>query len=116
VNAVVADSEEEAARLVLPNLHQMVALRTGQPLQAQLTVEEALAKPLPAQGQAMADSMLARWVVGTPDRAAEQVQALASTYDVDEVMLHPVAGALEGTPADHSPAREQTLRLLAKVI
>src|ERR1700712_1885663 len=116
VNAVVADSEEEAARLVLPNLHQMVALRTGQPLQAQLLLEEALAKPLAPEHQALADSMLTRWVVGTPDQAAEQVQALASTYDVDEVMLHPVAGALEGTPADHSPAREQTLRLLAKVI
>ena len=116
VNAVVADSEEEPARLVLPNLHQMVALRTGQPLQAQLLLEEALAKPLAPEHQALADSMLTRWVVGTPDQAAEQVQALASTYDVDEVMLHPVAGALEGTPADHSPAREQTLRLLAKVI
>jgi luciferase family oxidoreductase group 1 len=116
VNAVVADSEEEAARLVLPNLHQMVALRTGQPLQAQLLLEEALAKPLAPEHQALADSMLTRWVVGTPDRAAEQVQALASTYDVDEVMLHPVAGAFEGTPADHSPAREETLRLLAKVI
>ena len=116
VNAVVADSEEEAARLVLPNLHQMIALRTGQPLQAQLLLEEALAKPLNPAHQALADSMLSRWVVGTPDQAAEQVHALAATYDVDEVMLHPVAGALEGTPPDHSPAREETLRLLAKVI
>jgi hypothetical protein len=28
-------------------------------------------------------------------------------------MLHPVAGALSGTPADQAPAREETLRLLA---
>ena len=116
VNAVVADSEEEAARLVLPNLHQMVALRTGQPLQAQLLLEEALAKPLAPEHQALADSMLTRWVVGTPDQAAEQLQTLAATYDVDEVMLHPVAGATQGTPTDQSPTREETLRLLAKVV
>jgi hypothetical protein len=28
-------------------------------------------------------------------------------------MVHPVAGAFVGTPADSSPAREATLRLLA---
>jgi len=57
-----------------------------------------------------------RWVVGTPDEAGEQVAKLAATYDVDEVMLHPVAGALSGTPADHAPAREETLRLLAHAL
>jgi hypothetical protein len=31
---------------------------------------------------------------------------------VDEVMVHPVAAALAGTPVDASPAREKTLRLL----
>ena len=34
---------------------------------------------------------------------------LAASYDVDEVMVHPVAGAFIGTPADTSPARETTL-------
>jgi alkanesulfonate monooxygenase SsuD/methylene tetrahydromethanopterin reductase-like flavin-dependent oxidoreductase (luciferase family) len=60
--------------------------------------------------------MLDRWIVGTPDAAAKQVRELATTYDVDEVMLHPVAGALAGTPADRSPAREDTLRLLAEAL
>jgi hypothetical protein len=32
---------------------------------------------------------------------------------VDEVMVHPVAGAHVGTDPDRSPAREETLRLLA---
>ena len=41
---------------------------------------------------------------------------LASTYDVDEVMLHPVAGAVEGTPPTSAPAREATLELLAAAI
>ena len=42
--------------------------------------------------------------------------ALAETYAVDEVMVHPVAGAFAGTPADRSPAREETLRLLAEAL
>ena len=48
--------------------------------------------------------------------AAEQVAKLAATYDVDEVMLHPVAGAVAGTPADRAPAREETLRLLSEAL
>jgi hypothetical protein len=31
---------------------------------------------------------------------------------VDEVMVHPVAGAAAGTDVRTSPAREETLRLL----
>ena len=70
----------------------------------------------PGSTAPLADQMLERWVVGTPDQAGEQVAKLAATYDVDEVMLHPVAGALAGTPADRAPAREQTLRLLAAAL
>jgi luciferase family oxidoreductase group 1 len=113
VNAVVAPSREEALRLAQPNLLSMVNLRTGGPLIAQPLVEEAEARGLPEQHRPLADQMLERWVVGTQDEAGEQIAKLAATYDVDEVMLHPVAGALSGTPADQAPAREQTLRLLA---
>ena len=60
--------------------------------------------------------MLTRWVVGTPASAAKQVHDLASTYDVDEVMIHPVAGAVEGTAPTSAPAREATLELLAAAI
>jgi luciferase family oxidoreductase group 1 len=116
VNAVVAPTQEEADRLVLPNLTSMVALRTGGTLRAQLLVEEALASPIPDQHRALAESMLTRWVVGTPASAAKQLHDLASTYDVDEVMLHPVAGAVVGTPSDSAPAREATLKLLAAAI
>jgi luciferase family oxidoreductase group 1 len=116
VNAVVAETQEEADRLVLPNLLAMVALRTGSPLTAQALVEEAESRGLAPQHQSLASSMLDRWIVGTPDAAAKQVRELATTYDVDEVMLHPVAGALTGTPSDRSPAREDTLRLLAEAL
>ena len=116
VNVVVAETEEEAQRLVLPNLHSMVALRTGGQLAPQRTVDEAEADPLPEAHRSLGEAMLTRWVVGTPTDAAKQLRELAAAYDVDEVMVHPVAGALAGTDPSTSPSREATLSLLAGAV
>ncbi len=117
VNAVVAPTREEADRLALPNLRSMIALRTGQPLHAQQLVEEVEESgDLDGARGDLAQQMLDRWVVGTPESAGAQVRELAATFGVDEVMVHPVAGALRGTPADRSPGREETLRLLAAAL
>jgi len=116
VNAAVAETAEEAERLALPQLQAMVALRTGGALRPQRLVEEAEADPVPAAHQGLQAAMRERWVVGDPKQAAEQLRELAAAYGVDEVMVHPVAGALTGTAADASPAREATLRLLAEAI
>jgi luciferase family oxidoreductase group 1 len=113
VNAVVAETQEEADRLVAPNLLAMLALRTGGRLAPQLLVEDAEEQQVPPEHESLAKAMLDRWIVGSPDAAALQVRELATTYAVDEVMLHPVAGAHTGSPTDRSPAREATLRLLA---
>jgi luciferase family oxidoreductase group 1 len=114
VNAVVAPSQEEADRLALPQLQAMIALRTGGPLRPQRLVEEAEADPVPDAHLPLVMAMRTRWVIGTPDAAAARLRALAEEFDVDEVMVHPVAGAFAGTAADASPAREATLELLAK--
>jgi luciferase family oxidoreductase group 1 len=114
VNAVVAPTQEEADRLAQPQLQAMVALRTGGQLRAQRLVEEAEADPVAEQHLSLVHAMQRRWVIGTPAVAADQIRSLASTYGVDEVMVNPVAGAFAGTPVDSSPAREQTLALLAK--
>lgn len=114
VNAVVAPTQAEAERLVLPNLQSMVALRTGQPLRPQQLVEDVEDGDRRLADSDLARQMLDRWVVGTPESAAAQVRALAATFGVDEVMVHPVAGAVRGTPPDRSPAREETLRLLGE--
>lgn len=114
VNAAVAERAEEAERLALPQLEAMVALRTGGPLRFQRLVEEAEKDPVPDRHQDLLRSMRSRWVIGTPSVAADQIADLAETYDVDEVMIHPVAGAFVGTPADAAPTREITLRLLAE--
>ncbi|MGZ5418399.1 MAG: LLM class flavin-dependent oxidoreductase [Nocardioides sp.] len=116
VNAAVAPTQEEADRLALPQLLAMVALQTGGALRPQLLVEDAEAVELPANHAGLLAAMRRRWVLGTPDSAAERVRELAATYDVDEVMVHPVAGALAGTDADASPGRERTLELLAAAV
>ncbi|MEV7395727.1 LLM class flavin-dependent oxidoreductase [Aeromicrobium sp. NPDC092404] len=114
VNASVAETESEAAALMLPNLQMMARLRTGQPLTALDLVEDAQAAELHPQVEAMISSGLARAVVGTPAQAAEQIRELAETFAVDEVMVNPVASARRGTDPRTAPGREQTLELLAK--
>ena len=116
VNAVVAPTQQEADRLALPNLRAMLALRSGQPLHAQQLVEEVEESDLTLEHGELARQMLERWVIGTPESAAAELRALASTFGVDEVMVHPVAGARRGTPATWSPAREQTLSLLGAAL
>jgi luciferase family oxidoreductase group 1 len=114
VNASVAPTADEALAMALPNLQNMARLRTGAPLTALDLVEDALAADLPPQQQAMVDAGTARPVVGDPASAAAQVRELAERFEVDEVMLHPVGSARRGTDPRTSPAREETLELLAK--
>ena len=113
VNASVAETTEEAQRLALPQLLAMVALRTGGELRPQLLVEDAEAVTLPESHATLLEGMRRRWVIGAADEAAERVSKLAAEYGVDEVMVHPVAGAYVGTPAEAAPAREATVSLLA---
>ena len=114
VNAAVADTAEEAERLLLPNLQMMARLRTGQPLGPLELVEEAESRQLSPRELAVVDAGWRQAVVGSPAEAAEQLHALAERFGVDEVMVHPVAAAFRGTDPDASPARETTLELLAK--
>ncbi|MEO5653900.1 MAG: LLM class flavin-dependent oxidoreductase [Marmoricola sp.] len=116
VNVAVAETQEEAERLALPQLQAMVALRTGGPMRPQRLVEEAEKDPVPEAHVGLLEAMRRRWVIGTPAAAAEQIRELASTYAVDEVMVHPVAGAFVGTEPTTSPARETTLSLLADAL
>ena len=113
VNAVVADTDEEARRLALPQLQAMLALRTGGELRPQRLVEEAEQIELPPAHLDLIDAMARRWVIGTPAAARARIEELAATYGVEEVMVHPVAGAGRGSEPGRSAARERTLELLA---
>lgn len=114
VNAAVAETQQEATALMLPNLQMMARLRTGQPLGPVPLVEDAAVAALTGQQQAIVDSGLRRAVLGTPAEAAEQIRALAEHFGVDEVMVNPVASARRGTDPAAAPARVATLELLAK--
>ncbi|GAA4850662.1 LLM class flavin-dependent oxidoreductase [Luteimicrobium xylanilyticum] len=116
VNAVVAETTEEARRLALPQARSMWRLRSGGPLAPQELVEDAEAAPLAPADQAAADRLAQTWIVGSPDEAAARVRAVADELRTDEVMVALVAGAHTGTPATSSPAREETLRLLAAAL
>jgi luciferase family oxidoreductase group 1 len=116
VNASVADTAEEADRQALPQLLQMLALRTGQPLVAQRTVEDAetiVDAGLPEAHDALIAAMRKRWVIGDAGSAREEIASLAAAYGVDEVMVNPVGGAFSGTDPRTAPARLRTLELLA---
>ena len=114
VNAVVAETHDEAMALILPNLQMMGRLRTGQPLAALDLVEDAERQVLSPQAQRVVESGLRRAVVGTPTEAADQVRALADEFGVEEVMVNPVASARRGTDPASAPTRDKTLELLAK--
>lgn len=113
LNAVVAETHDEAEALARPQLLGMVALRTTGKIGAQLSVEQAAAEQLPPQHQAIFDAMRARWVIAEPEQARRRITELAGEYGVDEVMISPVAGVRDGSDPRRSETREATLRLLA---
>jgi luciferase family oxidoreductase group 1 len=114
VNAAVAETRDEATALILPNLQMMAKLRTGQPLGPVPLVEDAHVAELTGEQQHIVESGLQRAVLGAPGEAAEQLRALAERFNVDEVMVNPVASARRGTEPATAPARVATLELLAK--
>ena len=113
VNAVVAETEEEAVRRARPQLLSMVALRTGGQLGPLRLVEDAAEVEIPEAHAQLAAGMQQRWVIGDPEQAAVQIKELAATYGVDEVMVNPIAGAARGADPKTAATREETLRLLA---
>ena len=78
LNVCVAETTEEAERRALPQLLQMLALRTGQPLAPQPLVEEAEKVDLAPAHRDLVDAMRRRWVIGSPDEARDRVRALAA--------------------------------------
>lgn len=117
VNAVIAESTEEARRLALPFQHMMASLRApgGPQRRPILTVEEALVEPLPIAAGDF-EAVLAPWLLGTADEVAEQVRGLARSYGVDEVMVQPVGGSSVAEPLDRSASRETTVAELARAL
>lgn len=113
VNAVAAPTAEEAEERALPQLRMMARLRTNRPLVPLETVEQAQADPFDGLATSLMEQTRQKWFVGTGPEVKAELAAFAELHGVDEVMLSPVAGAYDGEPLDASPARIQTLELLA---
>ncbi|MDN5726040.1 MAG: LLM class flavin-dependent oxidoreductase [Propionibacteriales bacterium] len=113
INAVVADTADEAAALALPYQQQMIALRTGQEMTPTRLVEEAEELGVPDAQRPLLESMRESWVIGDAASAAAEIGELATRFGVDEVMVHPVAASRRGTDPAVAPTRERTLELLA---
>lgn len=113
VNTIVGETREEAEQLALPQLQQMARLRTGAPMLATPSVEQALATTMtPAQNEAI-EAMKVKWIIDEPKAAAQRLADLAGRFGADEVMVVPGAGARDADPMGRSLARERTLELLA---
>jgi len=113
VNAIVAETVEEAHARALPALLNFSRLRTGKPLRPIDTVEDAAAEEQDALTRQVVDGMLEKWIVDAAEPARERIARLAASFGVDEVMVSPGAGSRAGEPLDRTPGREDTLRLLA---
>ncbi|WP_438354929.1 MsnO8 family LLM class oxidoreductase [Microbacterium sp. CJ88] len=117
VNVVAAPTAAEAEERALPQLRMMARLRSNMPLVPLESVEASIAGEADFDGLARSvmTATRAKWFIGTGPDVAAELSAFAARHGVDEVMVSPIAGAYEGEPMDASPARVQTLELLAAV-
>lgn len=116
VNTAVAETHAAATALMLPHAHALARLATGAPPDRLELVEAAQTATLTPPQQQIVAAELDRAVLGTPAQAAEQLRALAEQFDVDEVMVHPVASARRGVDPATAPDRETTLERLAETL
>ncbi|THG34248.1 LLM class flavin-dependent oxidoreductase [Glaciibacter flavus] len=113
LNASVAPTEDEALSRALPQMRAMARMRTGRPLTALESVDASASAPTDTAVTGLVEAMRRRWVIGSPDAAADAIRDLSTRYGVDEVMISPISGSREDEPFDSTPGREQTLELMA---
>ncbi|MFG6490762.1 LLM class flavin-dependent oxidoreductase [Microbacterium sp. P03] len=117
VNVVAAPTAEEAEERSLPNQRMMARLRTNRPLVAMESVEQSRAAgDFDTMAQSVMASARSKWFVGTGETVAAELSAFAARWDVDEVMLSPIAGGYDGEPVDAAPGRIQTLELVSAAL
>ncbi|KAJ1681937.1 hypothetical protein LUZ63_022845 [Rhynchospora breviuscula] len=113
-NVVAAPTAEEAEQRALPQLRMMARLRTNRPLVPLETVEQAQAETFDATAESIMASTRQKWFVGTGADVRAQLAEFAARYEVDEIMLSPVAGAYDGESLTAAEGRAQTLELVAE--
>lgn len=114
VNVCLADTSEEAWELAEPYLYSMAMLRSGGGLQRARFVGDDVRSVLTDELRAAVEPGVASWAVGDPVEVAARLLETADRFEVDEIMIHPVAGARPGDPADSWPAKLYALEKLAE--
>jgi alkanesulfonate monooxygenase SsuD/methylene tetrahydromethanopterin reductase-like flavin-dependent oxidoreductase (luciferase family) len=85
-NAIVADTDEEAAVLATSVQQAFVALRTGNPGQLP-PPKPGFAEELPMESRAILRSVLSASAIGSPATAARQVREFVERTKPDELMV-----------------------------
>lgn len=114
VNAVVSPTEEEARLRSEPFMLQMARLRSGGQLGPLRLAGDDVRSVMTDQERLLAGELSKNWIIGDPRSARAQLEGLAERFDVDEIMIQPVAGAMEDEDLRRDAARIQTLELLAE--
>ncbi|CAN5285929.1 LLM class flavin-dependent oxidoreductase [soil metagenome] len=96
VATAVADTAEEARRLMLPQSLLQIRMRTGQLPRRIPTMAEAEAYPWTDAENAFVDERLAQQAVGTLDHVRGRIDALVAATGADEVITVP-----QGPSVDH---------------
>ena len=104
VNALAADTEEQAFYEARAGALSMLLLRSGR-LQAMPTAEQAAEYPYSPAEQDLVDAMSATDEIGTAEQVADGITALVERFGVDEVMV--------STRAHGAAVRRHSLELLA---
>ena len=112
-NLVVAPTEEEAQLRSEPFMLQMSRMRTGGPMEKLRLAGDDVRSVMTDQERMVGEELTSNWIIGDPKSAAAQLEELAERFDVDEIMIQPIAGALEGEDVREDPGRIQTIELLA---
>lgn len=114
-NVIAAPTADEAEERAIPQLRMMARLRQNRPLTPLETVEQsrAAASEFDVTGEQIMAAARATWFVGTAETVTRELAAFAAQWEVDEVMISPIAGAYDGEPMDAATGRTQTLELLA---
>ncbi len=113
VNVLAHPDAAVAEDLIQPQLINMALLRTGAPLVALRTVDQARDYAWTPAEREVADKTRRRWVVGTPGDVAATLRSLAAGLGVDEVMVSPIWGPVDGEDLTSTGSRGATLELLA---
>ena len=112
-NVVAAPTEEEAQLRSEPFMLQMSRMRTGGPMEKLRLAGDDVRSVMTDQERMVGEELTSNWIIGDPKSAAAQLEELAERFDVDEIMIQPIAGALEGEDVREDPGWIQTIELLA---